>query len=102
MVQRIVNCDRRKPRGRPLAEWSTRRRQNDAAQTAARPSLQTLEDSIVFAVNRQETHPVTSHSGGNQLTGDDQHLLVRKRNVLPFADSGACRALAPSAGQLGP
>ncbi len=72
--------------GRQLAERSARRGENNPLDGLARPPFDTLEDRVVLAVDRQQTHAVLAHRASHDLAGDDQHFLIGEGDILAGLD----------------
>ena len=59
--------------------------------------FEALENRVVLAVDRQQTHAVFAHRARHHLAGDHQHFLVGERDILAGLRSRASVGRSPSA-----
>ena len=82
----------------PVAKRSARGGQDQPFHLVGRPSVETLMDRVVLAVDRENRDPAPPGRLHDEPTGHDKHLLVGQRDRLARFDRGEHRVERRRAG----
>src|SRR5687767_10866942 len=83
VAQRGVGIDMFESRGGVVAEGATGGSQDETPDLGPRSSVQTLMESDVLAVDREDVDAPAMCGIHHELSRHDEHFLVRERNRLP-------------------